>query len=80
MAFGLLMADIPVYVSCKFEMYIFKIALVISENVCIAFLFVLSILCTKKISILAASRENLLRGSEVYDQVKTQTSLHSYRS
>ena len=43
MAFGLLMADIPVYVSCKFEMYIFKIALVISENVCIAFLFVLSI-------------------------------------
>ena len=46
MAFGLLMADIPVYVSCKFEMYIFKIALVISENVCIAFLFVLSI-CIK---------------------------------
>ena len=44
-AFGLLMADIPVYVSCKFEMYIFKIALVISENVCIAFLFVLSICC-----------------------------------
>ena len=44
MAFGLLMADIPVYVSCKFEMYIFKIALVISENVCIAFFFVLSIL------------------------------------
>ena len=42
-AFGLLMADIPVYVSCKLEMYIFKIALVISENVCIAFLFVLSI-------------------------------------
>ena len=43
MAFGLLMADILVHVSCKFEMYIFKIALVISENVCIAFLFVLSI-------------------------------------
>ena len=43
MAFGLLIADIPVYASCKFEMYIFKIALVISENVCIAFLFVLSI-------------------------------------
>ena len=43
MEFGLLMADIPVYVSCKFEMYIFKIALVISENVCIAFLYVLSI-------------------------------------
>ena len=51
MAFGLLMADIPVYVSCKFEMYIFKIALVISENVCIAFFFfVLSILwnCLKQ--------------------------------
>ena len=47
MAFGLLMADIPVYVSCKFEMYIFKIALVISENVCIAFLFVLSIINNK---------------------------------
>ena len=41
--FGLLMTDIPVYVSCKFEMYMFKIALVISENVCIAFNFVLSI-------------------------------------
>ena len=41
--FGLLMTDIPVYVSCKFEMYIFKIALVISENVCIAFIYVLSI-------------------------------------
>ena len=43
MEFGLLMTDIPVYVSSKFEMYIFKIALVISENVCIAFLYVLSI-------------------------------------
>ena len=43
MEFGLLMTDIPVYVSCKFEMYIFKVALVISENVCIAFLYVLSI-------------------------------------
>ena len=43
MEFSLLMADIPVYVSCKFEMYIFKIALVIIKNVCIAFLYVLSI-------------------------------------
>ena len=42
--FGLLMRDIPVYVSCKFEMYIIKIALVISENIRIAFLYVLSIL------------------------------------
>ena len=33
MEFVQLMADIPVYVSRKFEMYIFKIALVISENV-----------------------------------------------
>ena len=41
--FGLLMTDIPVYVSCKFKMYIFKIALVISENVRMAFLYVLSI-------------------------------------
>ena len=43
MEFGLLMTDIPVYVACKFEMYIFKIALDISEDVCIAFLYVLSI-------------------------------------
>ena len=43
MVFGLLMTDIPVYISCKFVMYIFKIALVISENVRIAFLYVLSI-------------------------------------
>ena len=38
-----LMIDILVYVSCKFEMCIFKIAQVISENVHIAFLCVLSI-------------------------------------
>ena len=43
MEFGQLMKDILVYVSCKFEMYIFKIALVITENVRIAFLYVLSI-------------------------------------
>ena len=41
--FGLLMADIPVYVSCKFEKYIFEIAQVIGENVPITFLYVLSI-------------------------------------
>ena len=44
MEFGQLMIDILVYVSYKFEMYIFKIAQVISENVRIAFLYVLSIL------------------------------------
>ena len=43
MEFGLLMTDILVYVSCKFEIYIFKTALVISENNRIAFLYVLSI-------------------------------------
>ena len=43
MEFGLLMADIPVYVFCKFKMHIFKIALVISKKVCISFLYVLSI-------------------------------------
>ena len=32
-----------VYLSCKFEMYILKIAQYISENVRIAFLYVLSI-------------------------------------
>ena len=43
MEFGQLMKDILVNVSCKFEMYIFKIAQVINENVRIAFLYVLSI-------------------------------------
>ena len=43
MEFGKLLADILVYVSCKFEMYIFDIAQVIGENVPIAFLYVLSI-------------------------------------
>ena len=43
MEFVHLMIDILVYVSCKFQMYIFKIAQVISENVRIAFLNVLSI-------------------------------------
>ena len=43
MEFGRLMIDILVHVSCKFEMNIFKIAQVISENVCIAFLYVLSL-------------------------------------
>ena len=43
MEFGQLMADILVYVSCKFKMYIFEIAQVIGENVPIAFLYVLSV-------------------------------------
>ena len=43
MEFGQLMADIPVYVSCKYEKYIFEITKVIGENVPIAFLYVLSI-------------------------------------
>ena len=43
MEFDQQMADIPVYVSCKFEIYIFEIAQVIGENVPIAFLYVLSI-------------------------------------
>ena len=47
MEFGLVMTDIP-YVFCKFEMYIFKIALVICENIRIAFLYVLSIHLTHK--------------------------------
>ena len=40
MDFSRLMIDILVNVSCKFEMYIFKIAQVINENVRIAFLYV----------------------------------------
>ena len=43
MEFSQLMADILVYVFCKFEMYIYEIAQVIGENVPIAFLYVLSI-------------------------------------
>ena len=43
MEFSQLKIDILVYVFCKFEMYIFKIAQVISENICIAFLYVLRI-------------------------------------
>ena len=43
MEFGKRMKDILVNVSCKFEMYIFKIARVINENVRIAFLYVLYI-------------------------------------
>ena len=43
MEFGQQMADIRVYVSCKFEMYIFDIAQVIGKNVPIGFLYVLSI-------------------------------------
>ena len=43
MEFNQLMIDILVYVSCNFEMCIFKIAQFISENVRIAFLYVLSI-------------------------------------
>ena len=43
MEFGQLMEYILVYVSCKFEMYIFAIGQVIGKNVPIAFLYVLSI-------------------------------------
>ena len=46
MEFGQLMIDIIDNVSCKFEMYIFKIAQVINEKVSIAFLYVLSIYIT----------------------------------
>ena len=52
MEFDQLMIDILVYVSCKFEMYSFKIAQVISENVHIVFLYVLSIYVTAHIRML----------------------------
>ena len=48
MKYGQLIADIPIYVSCKFEQYIFEIAQVIGENVPIAFLYVLSIFAQDK--------------------------------
>ena len=51
MEFGQLMTDILVNVSYKFEMYIFKIAEVINENVRIAFLYVLSIILNAKIAV-----------------------------
>ena len=41
--FGQLMADIQLYVSCTFEMYLYEIAQVIGENLPNAFLYVLSI-------------------------------------
>ena len=43
MEFNRLLIDILVYVSCKFEMCIFKIDQVISKNVRIALFYVLSI-------------------------------------
>ena len=43
MEFRQLMIDILVNVSCKFEMYIFKIAQANNENIHIVFLYVLSI-------------------------------------
>ena len=47
--FGQLMIDILVDESCKFGMYILKIAKVINENVRIAFLYVMSICLRTKI-------------------------------
>ena len=52
--------DIPVYVSCKFKMYNFKIALVISETVCIAFLFVLSIYYVVVFMLLILKKKKML--------------------
>ena len=52
MEFGQLMTNILVNVSCKFEMYIFKIAQVVNENVRIAFLYVLSILFSNCVSLI----------------------------
>ena len=43
---GSLMTDIPIYVSCKVERYIFKTVLVINENARFAFLYVLSVYCS----------------------------------
>ena len=59
MEFGQLMIDIQVYVSYKFEMYIFKIAQVISEKVRIAFLYVLSII-------------SLLQSTHIFDAIIVQ--------
>ena len=61
MEFVQLMTDILVNVSCKFEMYIFKIAQVINENVRIAFLYVLSIQCTYHVNTMYVSHKYKLR-------------------
>ena len=58
MEFGQPMRVTLVNVSCKFEMYIFKIAKVINENVRIAFLYVLSIFIYG-ISIMNLNRKEL---------------------
>ena len=55
MKFSLQMTDMPVYVSSKFETDIFKITLVISENVRIAFLYVLSICKFKEVSMVSGA-------------------------
>ena len=69
MEFGQLMADILVYVSCKFELYIFEIAQVIGENVPIVFLYVLSI-CSS-----GAGTDNPL-GSKLKKKHKSLSSLN----
>ena len=40
MEFILLIKDMPIYVTCKFEMHIFKNSQVIKYNILFAFLFV----------------------------------------
>ena len=50
------MTVILVNVSCKFEMYIFKIAQVINENFRIAFLYVLSICASVELKKILGSR------------------------
>ena len=53
------MIDILVEISCKFEMYIFKIAQVINKKLSIAFLYVLSI--ALKVVILQSGHEIALQ-------------------
>ena len=43
MEFSLRVADMPFFVFCKFEIVIFKIVQVMTENIPFAFLYVLSI-------------------------------------
>ena len=48
MEFILLIRDMPIYVTCKFEMLIFKSSQVIKYNVMFAFLFVHTVLGRKQ--------------------------------
>ena len=76
MKYGQLMIDILVYVSCNFEMYIFNIAQIISENIRIAFFYVLSIFCFRSKEVISAQS-----GNEVHKfiPIKSTSPCHCFK-